>query len=73
MTIELKILIYWVVLTAILYVAAKIHHAIDGYPLRWEYFVEDSFLGAVYLLSKWGGIIGWVGYGFVKVTIWWFK
>lgn len=73
MTIELKILIYWAVLTAILYLAAKIHYYVDGSPIRWKYFLEDSSFGAGYLLLKWIGITGWVGYGIVKATIWWFK
>jgi uncharacterized membrane protein len=74
MNIELKLLIYWLVLTGVLYAIARVHFAFSNSNYTWKYFSQHySLAGALYGVSLYAGLAFIASYALIKATIWWFK
>lgn len=72
MNLEIKILIFWLVLMLLFRIAAWIHYRVSDSKLQWRFFIEETFFGWAYLILKWIGIVGIPGYLLVRAFIWWF-
>ena len=72
MNLELKILIFWLVLLLLFRMAAWTHYRESGSYLQFKYFIQETILGITYLVLKWLGIICIPGYIFIRAFVWWF-
>lgn len=70
---QFKVLIFWAVLTSVLWLATAIHYSASDSNLRWKYFKEDySIFGALYCVSLYAGCVAIPLYLLIKAAIWWF-
>lgn len=71
---ELKIFLFWVVFTSLMWIATKIHHTITDTCLNWKTFKNDySLFGEIYYFSLYLGYTAISVYLFIKAFEWWFR
>lgn len=74
MNIILKVFIFWVLLFAISYIAAKIGYKSQGRGgYNWKYYKLETDLGVLYSAISILGTIGWIVFLIIKLGIWWFS
>lgn len=73
MNLELKILFYWAMVTAFLYVIARIKHWYEDSNMYFKYWAEDDIIGCGYFISFTIGVVAIILYFFVWFSIWWFN
>lgn len=72
MNLEIKILIFWLVLLLLFKMGVWTHYRLSDPNLQFRYFIQETFFGIIYLILKWLGIICIPGYILIRVFMWWF-
>jgi hypothetical protein len=71
--IELKIFVFWMVFTSILWVTTKFHYAFTDTHLNWKTFKDEfSLFGAMHGVCLYIGCVVIAVYLIVKAAMWWF-
>lgn len=74
MNLEIKILIFWIAIVAILYLVCKVRFILTERTLNWKYFKGDyCTFGALYFVVSRIGCVAWAIYLLVRLAVWWFN
>lgn len=71
---EFKIITFYLFITALCYIIARIQYAIKDPIWKWKHYIEDvNVFGIAYSVLKTIGVYALSVYLFVSVAILWFK
>ena len=71
MPLEIKILLYWLILTILFYIGARIQYYLDNLNVKFEYY--DGVFKAIYNVLLIIGFVTLSVYTFVQITNFVFK